>query len=262
MCGVPVERADDYLQRLIALGHRVAVCEQIEDPGGGEEARAEIGRAARRRAARHAGHDHRGAAARAGARQRAAGDPARCASRAGPSSGSPRVDISTGASSLSETDEAGLAPEIARLEPREIVAPQSLFDEPGFARLRRGDRDSPRRRSGAKPATPPRTSGASARSTASRRSTGSAPSPAPRSPPARWRSPMSSAPRSTQRPDLAPPSRGARSAHHGDRRGDARQSRADAHACRRAARLAARRPSTSPRPPPARGCSPSGWRAR
>ena len=32
MCGVPVERADDYLQRLIGLGHRVAVCEQIEDP--------------------------------------------------------------------------------------------------------------------------------------------------------------------------------------------------------------------------------------
>src|SRR5512145_1521745 len=32
MCGVPVHAADDYLQRLIALGHRVAVCEQIEDP--------------------------------------------------------------------------------------------------------------------------------------------------------------------------------------------------------------------------------------
>src|SRR4051812_19392549 len=31
MCGVPVERADDYLQRLIAQGHRVAVCEQTED---------------------------------------------------------------------------------------------------------------------------------------------------------------------------------------------------------------------------------------
>ena len=29
---VPIERADDYLQRLIALGHRVAVCEQTEDP--------------------------------------------------------------------------------------------------------------------------------------------------------------------------------------------------------------------------------------
>ena len=32
MCGVPVERADEYLHRLIALGHRVAVCEQMEDP--------------------------------------------------------------------------------------------------------------------------------------------------------------------------------------------------------------------------------------
>src|SRR5665647_3610614 len=32
MCGVPVERSDDYLHRLIAQGHRVAVCEQTEDP--------------------------------------------------------------------------------------------------------------------------------------------------------------------------------------------------------------------------------------
>ena len=32
MCGVPVERADEYLHRLIELGHRVAVCEQLEDP--------------------------------------------------------------------------------------------------------------------------------------------------------------------------------------------------------------------------------------
>ena len=32
MCGVPVHAADDYLERLIRLGHRVAVCEQTEDP--------------------------------------------------------------------------------------------------------------------------------------------------------------------------------------------------------------------------------------
>ena len=32
MCGVPVHAADDYLQKLIAQGHRVAVCEQTEDP--------------------------------------------------------------------------------------------------------------------------------------------------------------------------------------------------------------------------------------
>ena len=32
MCGVPVHAADGYLQRLIGRGHRVAVCEQTEDP--------------------------------------------------------------------------------------------------------------------------------------------------------------------------------------------------------------------------------------
>ena len=32
MCGVPVHAAQDYLKRLIGLGHRVAVCEQVEDP--------------------------------------------------------------------------------------------------------------------------------------------------------------------------------------------------------------------------------------
>src|SRR5437667_2172997 len=31
-CGVPVERSDDYLHRLIEKGFRVAVCEQMEDP--------------------------------------------------------------------------------------------------------------------------------------------------------------------------------------------------------------------------------------
>ena len=37
MCGVPVHAADEYLQRLIAQGHRVAVCEQIEDPAAARE---------------------------------------------------------------------------------------------------------------------------------------------------------------------------------------------------------------------------------
>src|SRR6201987_4861212 len=32
MCGVPVERADDYLHRLIEKGFRAAVCEQMEGP--------------------------------------------------------------------------------------------------------------------------------------------------------------------------------------------------------------------------------------
>ena len=32
MCGVPVHAADGYLARLIKAGHRVAICEQTEDP--------------------------------------------------------------------------------------------------------------------------------------------------------------------------------------------------------------------------------------
>jgi DNA mismatch repair protein MutS len=32
MCGVPVVRSDEYLQKLIACGFRVAICEQLEDP--------------------------------------------------------------------------------------------------------------------------------------------------------------------------------------------------------------------------------------
>ncbi len=32
MCGVPVHAMDGYIARLIKAGHRVAVCEQVEDP--------------------------------------------------------------------------------------------------------------------------------------------------------------------------------------------------------------------------------------
>jgi DNA mismatch repair protein MutS len=32
MCGVPIHAAQDYLKKLIGLGHRVAICEQVEDP--------------------------------------------------------------------------------------------------------------------------------------------------------------------------------------------------------------------------------------
>lgn len=32
MCGIPVHSADQYIKRLADLGHRVAICEQVEDP--------------------------------------------------------------------------------------------------------------------------------------------------------------------------------------------------------------------------------------
>ena len=32
LAGIPVKAAPDYLRRLVRMGHRVAICEQVEDP--------------------------------------------------------------------------------------------------------------------------------------------------------------------------------------------------------------------------------------
>ncbi len=134
MCGVPIERADDYLQRLIALGHRVAVCEQLEDPaeakrrGPKSVVRRDVVRLVTPGTITEERLLEPGRANLLLAIQRVKAD-----GRA--VFGLASLDISTGAFSLGETDEAGLAVEIARLEPSEIVAPESLFAEPKFALL-------------------------------------------------------------------------------------------------------------------------------
>jgi DNA mismatch repair protein MutS len=45
MCGVPVHAADAHIKRLASLGHRIAICEQVEDPrdvGGRRLVRREV----------------------------------------------------------------------------------------------------------------------------------------------------------------------------------------------------------------------------
>ncbi|HKV48520.1 MAG TPA: DNA mismatch repair protein MutS [Candidatus Acidoferrales bacterium] len=37
MCGVPYHAAENYLSRLVRAGHRVAICEQMEEPGPGKK---------------------------------------------------------------------------------------------------------------------------------------------------------------------------------------------------------------------------------
>jgi DNA mismatch repair protein MutS len=132
MCGVPVHRADEYLHRLIALGHRVAVCEQLEDPA---EARKRGSKAVVRRDvirlvtpgtltedtlldARR--NNYLLAVARA--RASAADEASRFALA--------WLDISTGEFRIAETDRAGLAAEIARLEPGEIIVSDALYSDP------------------------------------------------------------------------------------------------------------------------------------
>ncbi len=138
MCGVPVERADEYLHRLIALGHRVAVCEQLEDPaaarkrGGKSVVRRDVIRLvtpgtltedslldARR-------NNYLAALAR---------------SRA--SAGEDRfalawIDISTGEFRVAECERAALAAAIARIEPGEIVVSDALYADAELAPTLRG----------------------------------------------------------------------------------------------------------------------------
>ena len=138
MCGVPVERANDYLQKLIALGHRVAVCEQLEDPA---EARKRGAKAVVRRdvvrlvtpgtitedALLDPGRPNAFAAL---ARLRA--------KDGGWSFAFACVDISTGAFTVGERAEPELASVLARLEPREIVVAEEFLREPRLRALLEG----------------------------------------------------------------------------------------------------------------------------
>jgi len=136
LCGVPVVRADEYLHRLIALGHRVAVCEQLEDPA---EARKRGYKSVVRRDvvrlvtpgtltedtlldARR--NNYLLAVARARL-STAGGEDARFALA--------WIDISTGEFRVAECDRTALSAEIARLEPGEIIVSDALFSEADLA---------------------------------------------------------------------------------------------------------------------------------
>ena len=135
LCGVPVVRADEYLHRLIALGHRVAVCEQLEDPA---EARKRGAKSVVRRdvirlvtpgtltedTLLDAGRNNYLLAV-ARARLSSAGEDVQFALA--------WIDISTGEFRVSECDRASLSAEIARLEPGEIIVSDALFSEAELA---------------------------------------------------------------------------------------------------------------------------------
>ena len=134
LCGVPVVRADEYLHRLIALGHRVAVCEQLEDPA---EARKRGSKSVVRRdvirlvtpgtltedTLLDAGRNNYLLAV---ARARSSSDDNAQFALAW-------IDISTGEFRVTECDRASLSAEIARLEPGEIIVSDALFSEADLA---------------------------------------------------------------------------------------------------------------------------------
>jgi DNA mismatch repair protein MutS len=136
MCGVPIERADEYLHKLIAHGHRVAVCEQLEDPAEAKKRGAKS--VVRRDVVRLVtpgtltedslldAKRNNYLLAIARARASVGG-----ASRFGLAF----LDMSTGEFRLTECD--NIAAELARLEPGEIIVSDALYDDPEFAPLLR-----------------------------------------------------------------------------------------------------------------------------
>ncbi|MDO8534005.1 MAG: DNA mismatch repair protein MutS, partial [Xanthobacteraceae bacterium] len=136
MCGVPIERAEEYLHRLIAHGHRVAVCEQLEDPA---EAKKRGSKAVVRRDVTRLvtpgtlTEDTLLEAKRNNWLLTVAR--ARLASDAEPTFGLAWLDISTGEFHLTETDRTRLAAEIARLEPGEVVVADQVHDDPDLRAL-------------------------------------------------------------------------------------------------------------------------------
>jgi DNA mismatch repair protein MutS len=133
MCGVPIERADEYLHRLIALGHRVAVCEQLEDPAEAKKrgAKSVVLRDVVRLVTPGTLTEDSLLDARrnnyllAVARARASTEASQYAIA--------WIDISTGEFRLTECDRTGLAAEIARLEPGEIIVSDALYGDPELA---------------------------------------------------------------------------------------------------------------------------------
>ncbi len=127
MCGVPIERADEYLHRLIALGHRVAVCEQLEDPA---EARKRGNKSVVRR-------DVVRLVTPGTLTEDSLLDARRnnylvALARSRASSGEDRfalawIDISTGDFRVAECERGSLAAEIARIEPGEIIVSDALY---------------------------------------------------------------------------------------------------------------------------------------
>ena len=132
MCGVPVHRADEYLQRLIKKGFRVAVCEQLEDPA---EARKRGAKAVVKRDVVRLvtpGTITEDALLEAKARNYLTAlfaRPEDLARRAGLETAIAiaSVDISTGEFELGELMLADLAGELVRLSPSEIICGDALL---------------------------------------------------------------------------------------------------------------------------------------
>src|SRR6195256_2856408 len=137
MCGVPVERSDDYLHRLIASGHRVAVCEQMEDPAA---ARARGNKSVVRRDVVRLVTP--GTLTEDTLLDARANNYLLALARARGSAGGDRlglawIDISTSEFIVTECATGELAATLARINPNEVIVTDALYGDPDLGPLLR-----------------------------------------------------------------------------------------------------------------------------
>jgi DNA mismatch repair protein MutS len=127
MCGVPYHAAEGYIARLIQKGHRVAICDQMEDPAVAKKlVKREITRVVTPGTATDSlalrAHENNYLAA---------------VSRLGNRAGVAHVDVSTGEFRVTEMDASEVPPVIEQLGAREVLYPADL---PLFAGADQGPR--------------------------------------------------------------------------------------------------------------------------
>ncbi|AGA65305.1 DNA mismatch repair protein MutS [Liberibacter crescens BT-1] len=122
MCGVPVHTADDYLQKLITLGYRVAVCEQTEDPAEAKKRGAKS--VVRRDVVRLVTP---GTLTEEKLLSPADSNYLMALARVRGNWAISWIDISTGIFRLSETSRENLLADISRNDPHEIIVSDTLF---------------------------------------------------------------------------------------------------------------------------------------
>ncbi|UVC09101.1 DNA mismatch repair protein MutS [Rhizobium sp. TH2] len=128
MCGVPVHAADDYLQKLIGFGYRVAVCEQVEDPAEAKKRGAKSvvkrdvvrlvtpGTITEEKLLNPGDSNYMMALSRIRGGEKV-------------QYGLAWIDISTGVFRLAETELSRLLADILRIDPKELIVADAIFHD-------------------------------------------------------------------------------------------------------------------------------------
>ncbi|HKD22249.1 MAG TPA: DNA mismatch repair protein MutS, partial [Rhizomicrobium sp.] len=128
MCGVPVHAAEQYLEKLIRKGFRVAVCEQVEDPA--EAKRRGSKSVVRREVIRLVTP---GTLTEDSLLEARAANLLAALGTAGEAFALAAADMSAGAFTVGPVAASDVAAELARLAPREVLVPDRLLADPTLA---------------------------------------------------------------------------------------------------------------------------------